>query len=421
MAPNQLFSPDTMNAPWGLESRIKLVALACYFFNANKVAANHSVIGKAVPSGRNPEPLTVNDFLKFLEVSKAFPKPPNAFRVAQIVEQMASTGLLVHAGHGKASIAGLQEHYLYMATRSDARRDQFRLVSVLGPEYLYNLCAPGLVHITGSNDDGGTVAGTGLVVDPTHVLTCRHVVSDMSVDKKQIFQGNEYIVNEELVHEHPEIDVAVVRADGPPLLPLKGALFQTPVVAQTVYTLGYPKLPGLRDASVTMQQGAVTNAAVTSLSGEKLFLYSAISRPVTAVALSCPKTATWLASQLWMPLVCTIRTTLSLRIMRESPPRSLSRRWKILVWTFNYHSRISNDSHGLKCHSRDDGSGSVRHHCRTWRGIRRRRPRNGSQRASRRISSEEDGFCVMPSACSDRIPCENVTPSRRVRPIPPYA
>ena len=54
---------------------------------------------------------------------------------------------------------------------------------------------------------------------------------------------------------------------------------RTPVVAQTVYTLGYPRLPGLRDASVTMQQGAVTNESVTSLAGERLFLYSAISRP----------------------------------------------------------------------------------------------------------------------------------------------
>ena len=46
-----------------------------------------------------------------------------------------------------------------------------------------------------------------------------------------------------------------------------------------MYTLGYAKLPGLRDASVTMQQGAVTNESVTSLAKESLFLYSAISRP----------------------------------------------------------------------------------------------------------------------------------------------
>ena len=278
MAPNQLFDQNTMNAPWGLKSRLKLVALACDFFNANRVAANHTAIDKEVPSRGNPQPLTVNDFLKYLEVIGAFPKRPNVFRVAQIVERMASTGLLVHAGSGK-SLAGLQNHYLYMATVSEARRDLFRLVPVLGPEYLYKLCAPGLVHITGTNNAGDTVAGTGLIVDTFHVLTCRHVVSDMTVDPQQMFEGKEYAVNEESIHAHSDVDVAVIRVDGPPLLPLQGAIFQTPVVAQTVYTLGYPKLPGLRDASVTMQQGAVTNESVTSLHGESLFLYSAISRP----------------------------------------------------------------------------------------------------------------------------------------------
>ncbi|MCY4383627.1 MAG: serine protease [Nitrospinae bacterium] len=279
MAPNHLFDHDTMNAPWGLESRTKLVAFACHFFDANNIAANHSVINKEVPSGQNPEPLTVSDFLKFLEVNKTFSKTPNAFRVAQIVEQMTSTGLLVHAGHGNRSLAGLQDHYLYLLTASEARRDLFRLVPVLGPEFLYKLCAPGLVHITGTNGDGKAVAGTGLIVDSSHVLTSRHVVFDMKVDEKQMIQSNVYIVNKESIHMHPEVDVAVMQVNGPPLSPLKGALFKVPVVAQTVYTLGYPKLPGLRDASVTMQQGAVTNASVTSLSGEKLFLYSAISRP----------------------------------------------------------------------------------------------------------------------------------------------
>ena len=53
--------------------------------------------------------------------------------------------------------------------------------------------------------------------------------------------------------------------DGPPLAPLSGAVFQAPVVGQMVFTLGYPKLPALRDASVTMQHGAVTKEEVTSL------------------------------------------------------------------------------------------------------------------------------------------------------------
>lgn len=275
----QLFGQDTMNAPWGLDSRLKLTAFACDFFNANKLPANYARIGKKLPKGGNPEPLTVNDLLKYLDVVGAFPKPPNALRVARIVERMASNNLLLRIGHAGRSIGGLDDHFLYLPTLWDAQRGLFRLVPVIGPEYLYQLCAPGLVHITGTNKAGDAVAGTGLVIHPSYVLTCRHVVSDMTVDKKQWFQGQEYAVNNKVMYVHSEVDVAAVRVQGAPLTPLNGALFKVPIVAQTVYTLGYPKLPGLRDAAVTMQQGAVTNESVTSLAGESLFLYSAISRP----------------------------------------------------------------------------------------------------------------------------------------------
>ena len=278
MADNRLLGPDTMNAPWGLDSRLRLVELACDFFNVSKITANHVVLGKKPTNPSSPTPLTVTDFLKYLEVKNALPRTPNAFHVVRIVERMASAGLLVRTGLGSSSIAGLDDHYLFMATFADVQRGWFRLVPVLGPEYLYRLCAPSLVHITGKND-GVAVAGTGLVVDASHILTCRHVVSDMDLDRRQQFQGSEYAINAGSIHRHPEIDVAVMRVNGPPLTPMPGALLQAPVVAQTVYTLGYPKLPGIRDASVTMQQGAVTNESVTSLEGDNLFLYSAISRP----------------------------------------------------------------------------------------------------------------------------------------------
>ena len=209
-------------------------------------------------------------------MKKAFPKPPNAFRVARIVEQMVSAGLLMRTARGNSGIAALRDHYVSLVTIEGAPRELFQLVPVLGPEYLHRLCAPSLFHITGKND-GDPVAGTGLVVDASHILTCRHVVSDMTLDRRQDFRGREYGIN--AIHRHREIDVAVLRVDGPPLSPMRGLLLQAPVVAQTVYTLGYPKLPGLRDASVTMQEGAVTNESVTSLAGASLFLYSAISRP----------------------------------------------------------------------------------------------------------------------------------------------
>ena len=267
-----------MNAPWGLDSRLKLVALVCGFFDVNKVAASHAAIGSKPANPENATPLSVTDFLKYLETTNVFHKTPNALRVARIVEEMVSAGLLVPGGHAKPAIAGLSNHYLYLPTADKARQGPFCLVPVLGPEYLYRLCAASLVHISGRNV-GVAVAGTGLVVDQRHVLTCRHVVSDMELDRRQVFQSRQYEITDGSVHCHPDIDIAVMRVDGPPLSAVAGILLQAPVVAQTVYTLGYPKLPGRRDASVTMQQGAVTNESVTSLAGERLFLYSAIARP----------------------------------------------------------------------------------------------------------------------------------------------
>ena len=279
MATGPRLGADTMNAPWGLASRLKLALLACEFFKATKLAESHAAIGKELPKQGNPAPLSAQDFLNYLEVVGAFAKTPNALRVAQMLERMGSAGLLVFAGHGGRGFGGLGNHYLYMPMEWEALRGHFRLVPALGAEFLYHLCAPGLVHITGTNGDGDAVAGTGLVVHPSHVLTCRHVVSGMKVDERQTFQGKACGISEDAIHEHADVDIAVIRVDGPALAPLQGAMFQAPVVAQTVYTLGYPKLPRLRDASVVMQPGAVTNEAVTSLGGESLFLYSAIARP----------------------------------------------------------------------------------------------------------------------------------------------
>ena len=267
-----------MNAPWGLRSRLKLVKFAQDFFHLDKLPASYATLGRQPPSGA-PMPLTVFDFLKYLDIKQAYPKRPNGFRVALLLRHLADHELLVHVSHAKQSLGGLHDRYLYVPSIINSDRHAFRLLPALGPELLYELCSRALVHITGKSKCGNEVSGTGIVVDAHHILTCRHVVRDMDVDAEQTFQGNTYLIEDSSIQAHADLDVAVLRIPDAPLTPVPGAFFQRPVVGQQVYTLGFPKLPGLRDASVTMQQGTVTNPAVTALSGEPLFLYSAISRP----------------------------------------------------------------------------------------------------------------------------------------------
>ena len=71
---------------------------ACKFFSLSELADNYAGIGKQLPTVGNPKPLTVGDFLKYLKVIDEFAKTPNALRVATILEQMASVGVLALAG-----------------------------------------------------------------------------------------------------------------------------------------------------------------------------------------------------------------------------------------------------------------------------------------------------------------------------------
>ena len=262
------------------------MASACEFFSFDSatVEARHGTIGKEVPKGRAPEPFSLMEFLKYLEAKKVFAKPPNGLRVAHLLDEMVSAGLVLPVGSSGPSIVRLNDRFLFMASVPGNRRGAFRWVPVLGAEFLYRLCATGLVHITGTKDQIGAVAGTGFVIGPSHVLTCRHVVSDMNVDSEQTFQGRTIAVDEASLHAHDDVDVAVIELKDAGLAPIQGAIFQMPVIAQTVYTLGFPKLPGLRDASVTMQQGAVTNESVTSLSGSGCSCIPRSPGPATAVA-----------------------------------------------------------------------------------------------------------------------------------------
>lgn len=91
-----------------------------------------------------------------------------------------------------------------------------------------------------------------------------------------MFQDVECKVDE--FFAHPKDDVAVVRVDQP-LEPVPGLSFLSPSIAQPVFTLGYPVIPFVREAALTMQRGEVTNERVTTYEGQKVFLYSAIARP----------------------------------------------------------------------------------------------------------------------------------------------
>ena len=63
------------------------------------------------------------------------------------------------------------------------------------------------------------------------------------------------------------------------LKPVGGVSFRDPLITETVFTLGYPRVPLSRTPHLVMQRGEVTAEDVVLFSEHHVFLYSAVARP----------------------------------------------------------------------------------------------------------------------------------------------
>ena len=152
------------------------------------------------------------------------------------------------------------------------------LSKTLGGRFVHRQISPAIVHIVGENDEG---EGSGIVFDAHHVLTCRHVVSDMDLATEQIFRGKSVTIQE--VFAHDTEDVAILRVTES-LATVPGLGFVPPMVSQKVYRFGYSRVPcavpsNTGTSPLVMHSGEVTSQSVSVFGNRELFLYSAIARP----------------------------------------------------------------------------------------------------------------------------------------------
>jgi hypothetical protein len=262
-------------APLAITQRAELAVAALNFFSPAEYEKMCRAVEKARASTRI-EPFSGRDFIRYLETTKLLPEAERySYKIGELLAELAQHGLLKEVGRSGDVLLGTHYYFLLELT-SRQQQGILWLARALGPEFLYNVYAQATAQITGVTKAGDVHAGTGLVIAPNWLLTCAHVVRDMQVDDNQFIFGETRHVMRTLMH--PTFDVGLVELEQPmPLLP--GLAFRTPIVAEPVFTLGYPRIPLSRDATLVMQRGEVTNSGVTLLDGSVVFLYSAIARP----------------------------------------------------------------------------------------------------------------------------------------------
>ena len=98
----------------------------------------------------------------------------------------------------------------------------------------------------------------------------------MSLDSTQSHFDTQNQVKK--TYKHSLIDVGFIEMETAMHVLHKPA-FRDPIITETVFTLGFPRIPLSQKPALIMQRGDVTNPNVTLFDNTTVFLYSATARP----------------------------------------------------------------------------------------------------------------------------------------------
>ena len=162
---------------------------------------------------------------------------------------MERAGLLLPLGwHKHLPIMGQQ--YITQGPISKGQRDgNLWLSEVFGASLIIPSYNTVTIQLAGHDGDGNPVDswGTGLVLDHTHIVTNKHVVTGLagsaglSVFPSSTTAEPEQSSCQASVRAHPTLDVAVLEAqfpEGKGMMRLAGMAFRDPEWADEVYVLG---------------------------------------------------------------------------------------------------------------------------------------------------------------------------------------
>lgn len=251
----------------------------------------------------NPEqvflPLSLNQFMQYAKAVELVEDPwVIGTQIAAIADELTRAGFLNRMqGSGGPPWGDCFHTGFGGITKAQAGGDLW-LARGLGPEFVIKSFMPATVAVVGTTGDGSQTAGTGLLLDDRHVLTNRHVVTDMSVEFVETSSAAPptaevaSVATTRLeiadIRSHSavdspgkELDVAIVEVaglEGAPGL-TGGMAFRNPEWSDSVWTFGYPPVPMTRERTLVVHSGGVVNPEVMDYAGNNLMLFSAVARP----------------------------------------------------------------------------------------------------------------------------------------------
>lgn len=255
-----LAGPGVVESLWDVKLRSEIAFEAMEFFT----------VTSSDPSRKGPR--EVHEFLDHLRTKHSVSF--HYAKVGRFLGKMEELGILMRLGD-----KGLLGTTAYISAGGGARL-LFQLAEVIGPDFLHVLMAQQVAMIIGEDGKGDPRRGSGLAISNHHVLTARHVVDGIQrhgyVDQNGVCTS----FDEEDCFASAMSDVAVIQVETQGVQ--KGLWFAKPHVGQAVWALGYPIIPGVEKAVLTMESGEVVGHAEFYNPRARMVLVNSICRPANS-------------------------------------------------------------------------------------------------------------------------------------------
>lgn len=225
----------------------------CNFFSPMSYRKNCELLGITAET-KSIKPFTFGNLLNYLKKVTQIDSYKYLHHLNVMIQKFTARGYFVHAGDSHQGSPPMNKCFYSQFELTELQKtNTFWLGSILGEEFLMEKLKPYIVRFEGEYSDGIAGTGSGILIDDSTVLTCRHNLTDLN--SYRCFIG-EYELPIDTHKYHDIHDIGIVK------LKEKLSFGNYPYlgphyVLDSTLTLGYPPLRGMREAPLISQKGEI--------------------------------------------------------------------------------------------------------------------------------------------------------------------
>lgn len=222
-------------------------------------------------------PLSLGDFITYYNQINPN-KTINFVHINELVSILTSTGILIYAGRVNTSPPMCNCYYSMIVLSMQQRKNTLWYGKILGLNYIYKMLGKNVVHITGKTKDGDIHSGTGFLITNKAILTCKHVVEEMTIDKILLICGEEIGFSAIKTHDHKDTAIIILEHEVANKDLVFPAIYGAEVLDE-VLVMGYPPIPCTTDSYLLSLKGEINSIVNDYINNTTNIILSSVTRP----------------------------------------------------------------------------------------------------------------------------------------------